>query len=521
METISERKTLITKKGTEVYAQSGAEYILPDYKGDVKRILHTESRAMPSGKFLGEGEAELTGIVVFDVLYLDAENKLASVSFTSDYSARTQLGSDVTDVFAIPTVENVSVRLTGPRKMSARCVVSLSTEEDANLNCEAVGSTFEAEKGSEICRSSVNVCRVLRGTLADREYAQEIISAPGASIDDIEVVAKRADVKISSASLKSVGVVVSGEINVMALIEDANSTLTLKTARIPFEETVEVDGASDDAVATVRVTETSLECPKNPTEDGVRVSADVILDFDVSVLKNNRVQFVADAFSTSAETKNEYGEIRYTELLDAKHVTPLIEREIPKASTEAPRASDIVYMSATGSVREMKIEGSCVKIDGEVLFRGVAREPSDDGAAMYTSLKFTVPFSESVGFTSKIPPQASVQSNVLVSDATVDVDEENFYVSFGLDMGVTLNCDGETSCLVSSEITDEISHGYPHSVISVYYPEDKDTLFGVAKRFGASVAKIAADNALTEESMSASNKASSLVGVEKLIIRKM
>ena len=57
------------------------------------------------------------------------------------------------------------------------------------------------------------------------------------------------------------------------------------------------------------------------------------------------------------------------------------------------------------------------------------------------------------------------------------------------------------------------------SRITVYYPDAEDTLFGIAKKFHTTGAKIASDNSLTTPDESIIDTPESLIGVKKLIIR--
>ena len=84
MEIRNEINYLKNTKCQDVTAETGAEYLLPDYNGDVRRILYTSATPRPSGSFVGDGNVEYSGIVVYDVVYLDGDGVLSSVSFTSD-----------------------------------------------------------------------------------------------------------------------------------------------------------------------------------------------------------------------------------------------------------------------------------------------------------------------------------------------------------------------------------------------------------------------------------------------------
>ena len=61
--------------GGRILAECHGEHHLPDYLGDMKKVLSTSARVVPAGKFIGGEEVQFGGAVVFDVWYLDAENR--------------------------------------------------------------------------------------------------------------------------------------------------------------------------------------------------------------------------------------------------------------------------------------------------------------------------------------------------------------------------------------------------------------------------------------------------------------
>ena len=42
-------------KCAQIFTDTAAEYVLPDYNGDIRKILYTSADVRPSGKFSGEG----------------------------------------------------------------------------------------------------------------------------------------------------------------------------------------------------------------------------------------------------------------------------------------------------------------------------------------------------------------------------------------------------------------------------------------------------------------------------------
>ncbi len=521
MENTDNERMLTVRKETEICAECSAEYILPDYKGDVKRVLHTEARVLPSGSFVDGGRAELGGVTVFDILYLDSENKLTSVEFTGDYSAVVPMKDGADEIFADFGAENVNIRLSGPRRMTAKCTVRAAVRNQFGMSCAAVGGTFDAECEPEICTHTVKSMRALKGSFGDREYTEEFFFAAGAALDDVDVIAKRADVRINTVTMSEDHAAVSGDICVCALVGIAEARPYVKEMKIPFEETVEVLGATEENEGTARARISSLECSMNPTDDGVRVNVSVISDIEVTAYGNTATHVVTDAYSTRAEVENRYERISYDELYGVRGMATRVSGEIPKSNTDAANACEIIYMSTEARITETSIASSGVNIKGEVQFSGVACEICDDGTTMYTPLKLLLPFDENVNFNSQIPGAASAECIAHSSEAKITLDENSFYAECALTLTADILVKKDATRLASSEITAEAVNPCRANVISVYYPDTGDTLFEIAKRFKTSVARIAESNSLTAEAVKAQDTPFSLAGVDRLIIKDM
>ena len=483
--------------------------------------MHTEARAAQSSRFVGEDGAEFGGKVVFDVLYLSSDDVLTSVTFDSDYSARYDFSDGVRDAFAAERCEGVSVRLPGPRRISARARTVLSVTESVELNVAASGTTFAAQGGAETLDVPIMACKMLEGKCQREKQREQIAFYQGSVLNDLSVCAERASVRTVSCAASDGEILLDGEIYVSCLVTHEGAAPKHESVKIPFSERISVEGAADGMAAVGCGTVDSLAVNLEADDDGVHIDATLDVSYTARAYTNTAVNVVKDAYSRCCECENKYGEIEYTEFTDAKKATSRVSREIPKKDTDAPFAHDIVSLFVSPSAHTAKIEGSEVKIDGEILFSGVACEIKDDGSSDYVSFKIGVPFSEKVNFSCRIPQNASVEYTVDAIEPRMSVDGESFYLECGVSVSAVVGVPKKTECLLSSNVTDEIRTIHSPSVVTVYYPEKSDTLFGVAKKFKTSVQKIAEDNAMTAETVSRRSEGSSLSEYKKLVIKRM
>ena len=158
MEIKSETSYTKNIKCSDVYTESAADYSLPDYLGDVRKILFSEATLRPSGRFAGGDEVEFSGVVVYNVIYLDSEGNLSSVEFTSDYDYSVKCsGESYKDSVSDTRVSAFAIRLVGPRKISARAslVGSVRLSEEEHLSVS--GNGFESDSAPETSVKTVFV----------------------------------------------------------------------------------------------------------------------------------------------------------------------------------------------------------------------------------------------------------------------------------------------------------------------------------------------------------------------------
>ena len=89
------------------------------------------------------------------------------------------------------------------------------------------------------------------------------------------------------------------------------------------------------------------------------------------------------------------------------------------------------------------------------------------------------------------------EASVCLSGEKVEIIDGHLLVGCNLYTQACVNSERKMRCLGASYLTDE-EYVKEASVITVYYPDAKESVFDIAKRFHTSVRKISEDNALAE-----------------------
>lgn len=494
--------------------ESSCEYILPDYLGDVKKLLMSSAKVIPSGKFSSEDSLDLAGVVQFDVVYLDAENKLSAASFTSDYDFTVPTGENYRDSFIKTAVSTYAIRLTGPRKISAKCNVGLEgvmMEENALM---ASGSAFSETRAPQLLYDTVKIERWDNSEPVEREFAEEAASLEGVLADDIEIITSSASVRITDTEPIEGGVKVSGIITVNSIIRVDSEQPFAISREIPFEEEVKIEGVTNEASLIADAVISSLNCAANDAEGAASVVANVIMELSVAAISNEEEKIVKDAYLCECDTEESFEKIRYFEHQGAQRCEICGSVKLSAEELNVEGLSDFLSLCAVFRIPEIESDFDS-KIKAEAQISGIACQINEDGECAYSPLKLSVPVSFDVNKSMHFGEGTNTAVKISPCYPEFTVDGDNVYMKFTTDALVFVSQEKSAERLVSCNVVGENEYKESLSKISVYYPEDGETLFSVAKKFHTTVEAIAKNNDISAEVSSFDSAAP----FERLIIR--
>lgn len=517
MEIKTETSYLKNTKCADVYTESQADYSLPDYLGDVRKILFTEASLRPSGRFAGGDEVEFSGVVVYNVVYLDSESNLSSAEFTSDYDYSVKCsGENYRDSISDTRVSGYSVRLVGPRKISAKASLVGSVKLSESSSVSVSGSAFEGDNTPEVNTKSVRVRSSRLSSVAEREYAEQISRLDGAIADEVRVIYSDAETTVDSIEAENDSVCVKGKLRMMAVIANGDAPAYSVEKVVSFEENVDFEGVRGDMSLTPELSVTSLKSDVNADENGCEVVLSGIVEFCIIGEGNEPVELMLDCYLKNRPTENTYEDFSYLKLVSSASVKGSHNAELDRSEIDSEGLHEVVFLTATPKIDRVEREEGKVNIIGEIRYSGVASEMVDENIS-YVSLKFASPFATNVNIDCQNSDNLQVDARIFASGANASLDANKLYATCTLESQVTVCEEGREKILSSSKADGE-SYESAGARITVYYPTASDTLFSVAKRFHTSSLKVARDNNIAESVFAADNPEGKLIGIKKLLI---
>lgn len=518
MENKSEKEFIRSTRRADVYAESSTEYSLPDYNGDVRKLLFTEAEVRPAGKFSDGGELEFSGIVVYNVVYLDGEGKLSSVSFSSDYEYSVKSGSETyVDARADTKVANYGIRLTGPRRISAKASVVGSVTVSERDTVSVSGSAFEDGGEVEMLEREVMIRSVSTAHSVEREYAEKLLSLDGAISEEVKIIYSGAEVDIDDVKVEDGALRLEGELKLYAVVQNGDEPAYLTEREIDISESIPYEGAADGEIYIPEAVVVSVKDSVNPTDMGSDVVLSVIVEYGLRGEKNAPVSLICDAYMQKCVTENTYEDFSYTAFSDYVTDVSELHGKINREELEATGLREVIILRATPKLEGVSCDGNTVTVEGEARFSGVISASNDDGTISYHGVKFATPFTKNVKLNCQYNDKMRLEPKVRLSHTTGSIDADNVYASCTLELGVLATQEMSVRALSESQAREDLPFEERPARVTVYYPDRGETLFSVAKRFHTTTAKVAADNSLSV-STAADGTDTSLSGIKRLVI---
>lgn len=482
-------------KRSKKECESGIDYILPDYMGDIRKILMSRAKVVPSGSFATEGVLEASGSVEYEVLYTDSDGKLTAINTSSDYTARIPIKDGEYEAAALdPTVASLAVRVTGPRKVSLRAIV----ETDALINYsndEYVMGDAAESKSAECEYVNVTAEKYVFSGSLEREYAEEGDRLVGVVGEDVDIISVGGEVVIREAIPKAGGAEVRGDLLIYAIVRAPMQPPFRIKRSIPFSEFIAMDGDVEGAVLIPRGTVSSAVVGANDDGEDKQLVFSAIAELSCVAILNEKRSLVSDLYLPDYETENTYKNREYTSLESYREIPLDITATVSRESVGAENITELIHTSCDVSEIETELDGENVRISATAHLCGVACEVNADGSVDYIPIKTSTKIEHNVNNCFYDSENVKAVCRIRAHSADSVVDASEITLSAVCDVELSLLSGKSVRCLASSAVGEKIK---PTGVeVTVYFPTPGDTLYSVGKHFHTPIAKIVNDNDLS------------------------
>lgn len=505
------------KRVPDQRAECSAEIILPDFYPDVRKILHVSAEPHPISVFASGDGLECSGGVNFDVVYLDFDGTVCSVSFNGDYDFKLKADTEkYKDSLMETKLASVSLRLMSPRKIAAKAMldnyVTILFDEEISVS----GDALDESRAPELDAVSADFSYVAFSQSYEREYAESVCRFDGKIVDEISVVHTSVTPSITHLDRVDDGAEISGKLDVVLLIKTDESPLYRLEKSIDITEKISMSDIKNNSDLRALIDVASVTTNINGDEAGVELVLNMVTETRLVCEGNETLDLVCDAYLCDTECNNTYSEICFDHYLGKLAYKGEIDESVSLQNLDVGKLREVVYSSSVLHVEDCSLCNDSIVILGKIQTSCIASEIKDDGSTEFTPLKFTTEFKQNVNYTCQNPDKIKVIPNIKLTNTSAAVDSDSVYLRADAEILCSICEERSLRVLSCSNVSHDNKVEHNKSRIIVYYPTSSDTLYSIAKAHHTTKERLILDNPHIVEASSDGGDA--LSKIRKLII---
>lgn len=497
-------KELSLKIGSNVMVEG--DIIIPDMKPDVREVLLADAVASISSFETRNGKLYISGNVQFQILYVPDEDdcELKSVSAVFPFSDTLEItGGDDVEYTTSALTEHIGFTLVNSRKLSMKVIVSVKARGFEKKSITPISSvsgdkvqyrTTDYQIYTPVCEKHHDIA------------LSDLLTVP-ANFPDMEEILKT-DAWVGSAECKIMNgkVMVRGTLHTQTIYIAANEAASIEQVchEIPFTEIVEAENVDDSChVAVTFSLKNMTATPRGDINGDTKIiNVDATIHAVLKASKTHPVTFVDDCYTTEGalETKT-----RQTTLSEFVSQDTLSFTESQKAALPAGvKVEKILNVTCKPILQETVFENQMLLLRGSLVTFLLYRESKDDGKGKIRSCVTETPFERTKAVAGQ---RLSADCDLWSESATAEISGDG-----SVDINTTLCANlcvlksVDASFLTECEWQEAEGTTQNHPALIIYFTEDGDTLWNVAKKYGTTVEKIKAANGLEDDILSGGRK---------------
>lgn len=286
-----------------------AETIVPDYCPDIARIIETDGKIYLHSRELREGKAEVSGTIRVTVLYTpEGEGGIRTLEFAMPFTVESdsRAAPDCTALLAETETEFLETRMLNPRKVFTHCklVTRLTGYKKAPL---CICTDAVAEEGLCLEKRQDQQRAIVLTHIAEKDFTftEELNLSPGRE-GAAELLTSRVNSVVSESKIVGNKLIFKGLFTVSLLYRTANGRCCSTTGELPFSQIMEVEGASENAMASIQLqlTGTDLQIDGDDVE-GRQIAVTCYLHASAILREERELTLLSDLYSTAYEMSYE------------------------------------------------------------------------------------------------------------------------------------------------------------------------------------------------------------------------
>lgn len=465
-----------------------SEIMLPDYYGDIKRILKCISSPQIHNRKISGETLFIDGNCALTLVFVDADNRICGYSYDLPFKKSININpvGENADIFVRAEAGYCNCRAVTPRKAEYRGTVKLSVKI-SQTDYESIVTDVDLD-GIQLKRENCPATNPLA-------HSEKVVVFE----EDLEL--DRNDTLIKSVFRKSVyGVIeeckmlgskaaVKGDLIVKILYTDENDKFITYDGKIPFNQIVDINADGDDCRcdALVNINSYEIKPRTNISGEARSFSLESKMVISVTASCDNDISAVTDIYSLQKPVKFSLSDITLKKLING-----VKEKYICTKAMEFSENTfgTVIDLSSYAKVINHKIADGELKIEGTVTVCFLLTDT--DGEPQYferdIDFDYIHPLTDGISdLTAECNVFAESLSYTITSDSKIEVRVE-------LSVECTVFSVSKRNVLTDIEICEDCEVPKKNAPITVYYCDAGESAWDIAKKYNCDYAQLLKTN---------------------------
>lgn len=479
------------------------DVIVPDINPDISKIMDVSGFISIKEKTLRSNKLYIQGTVTMTALYSpegEVLNKAKALWVCQEFSHSVDVGNTDGDITPFIEVEpeNFAYSLINSRKVNLRCTAGINIKLTRADELELVTGI---DAGTDICidNRTIRLCNSAI-TSENRLNICEQIELPSDKPTIGEILKTTIFPQSVEFTLMENKALAKGQIRICVLYTSLDDgTVNFTEHSLPFSEVLDVMGAEEDMEGEIDYAVSDIYCEAREDSDGeLRIlGLDIGLCATIKGLSLYEPTILRDAYSLNGTVKLSCQDRVIEQLVDST-TAQLTHKASVSPPEHLPEISRICHISATAAVDRISAEGNEITLFGHLKYNVLyITDAKDLPIGSFTNIS---EFSHTI--------HISDSADHAVCDARVFVEHISFTISSGstIDLRTVLGLNvrsfkNETVCHITDVEITEDTEACPKPNIVMYFVQEGDTLWSIAKRYQTTVDNLKECNSLTDDTI--------------------
>ena len=466
------------------------DVLLPDYCPDIVRVLCCSIDAAVTDCRVNKTTFTTEGMATVEVCYMADVGGVRRSCYSIPFSKSFELSQmPQNPIWSVNVRQgHTNCRAVSKRRLDIRGAIVISVKVYETAGRAAVA---DAEGlGVQLCRKEKNAVEITR-QLQRGMSVTEAVTVPAGKAQPIEIVAVRCVPSVDEVRIMASRILLKGELAVHMLYKTDPDSGALETAdyNLPISAVFDDDGLSDDMRCSAALKCISAECTTDDFSDDAMIRIEAQLSADIKLFRPIVLNGATDSFSTLYPTDNCFDTVKIP-----TSVYPIKQRETVRENLDFPQGmTDIIDVRADVMEYAVENDGEDTELTAKIRFTSIIS--SEDTAADA--------FSHLCGVKIKLAAKKKDTELLIVPSAVNSFGRINGdKVELGCDLAVSgIAIEWEPQSVITDLSVDQttVKMSDPSVGLILYYAEEGESVWDIAKRYGAIPHRIMEENGITSD----------------------